>query len=278
VGKALLLWAPLSLLAVAAVALAAVHWRDARAAAAVERGLVRRPAEAPFDPRVLNDLPEPARRYLAATLAAGTPPARSVRLRMQGRFLLGDAWRPLTATERLAADGLVWRATVMAAGLKVRVYDSLGPGGAAMRAWGLGLVPVARADGPDITRSGAGRLAAELIWLPSALLPGPDVAWEALDADTARFHVTVAGNPLAVDVGVDAAGRPVTVSMARWGDPGADGVFREARFGAELSDHRTFDGYTIPTKIRVGWHFGTAHFTPFMEAEVTEADFSGESE
>jgi hypothetical protein len=273
VNKAILV-VPAALVAVAAGALGFVHWRDARSAAAVERALVRPPGAQPFDPAALDGLPEPARRYLAGAVAPGTPPARSVFLHMKGRFLLGDAWRPLTADERLAADGLVWRAEV-SAGVPVRVYDTLGPDGAAMRAWALGVLPVARADGPDITRSGAGRLAAEMIWLPSALLPGPGVAWEAVDADTARYRVTVAGHPLAVEVRVDADGRPVTVSMQRWGDPGADGVFREARFGAELSDPRTFGGYTIPTKIRVGWHFGSAHFAPFIEAEVTAADFSG---
>jgi Family of unknown function (DUF6544) len=154
------------------------------------------------------------------------------------------------------------------------VYDTLGPDGAAVRAWALGLVPVARAEGPDVTRSGAGRLAAEMIWLPSALLPGAGVEWEGVDTDTARFRATIAGQPVAVEVRVDAAGLPVAVSMLRWGDPEGRGGFGEVPFGAELSGHRRFDGHTIPTRIRAGWGVG-AGFTPFMEAEITEADFAG---
>jgi len=275
VNKVLLIGAPLSFLAVAALAASAAHFRDARAAAALERSLARASEDPPFDPAMLDGLPGPARRYLAAAVAPGARPGRSVRITMTGRFLLGGEWRPLTATERLAADGLVWRAEVKAGGLPISVYDTLGPDGAALRAWALGLVPVARADGPDVTRSAAGRLAAEMIWLPAALLPGPGVKWEGVDADTARVRLTVAGAPLAVNLRVDPDGRPVAVWMMRWGDPDGDGVFSEAPFGGELSGPRAFGGHTIPTSIRVGWGFGTAAFAPFMEAEITGADFSG---
>jgi len=278
VNKSLLIGAPLSFLAVAALAAGAAHWRDARAAGALARSLVHPPEARPFDPSALEGLPGPARRYLAAAVAPGTRPGRSVRITMTGRFLLGGEWRPLTATERLAADGLVWRARVKAGGLPIRVYDTLGPEGAALRAWALGLVPVARADGPDVTRSAAGRLAAEMIWLPSALLPGPGVAWEGVDADTARVRLTVASAPLAVNLRMDPDGLPVAVWMMRWGDPDGDGVFSEAPFGAELSGPRAFGGHTIPTKVRVGWGFGTSAFAPFMEAEITDADFSGGAE
>jgi len=277
VNKPLLIGAPLSLLALAVVVLGAAHWRDARAAADLERSLVRPPRFAPFDPALLVGLPDPARRYLAAALAPRALPARSVRLTMTGRFLLGTRWRPLDATEVLAPGGLVWRADIAAGGLPVRVYDTLGPEGAAMRAWAMTLVPVARADGADVTRSAAGRVAAEMIWLPSGLLPGPGVAWEQVDADTARFRVTVADTPLAVDLTLAPSGRPTAVSMQRWGDPDGDGVFAEAPFRAELSDPRTFRGHTIPTKVRVGWGAG-ADFSPFMEAEITDADFSGTPE
>jgi Family of unknown function (DUF6544) len=276
VGRTLLLWAPLVLLALAALALGGTHRRCVRGAAALARALARGPEGSAFDPATLEALPEPARRYLAAAVAAGTRPARSVRLAMTGRFKLGDAWRPLTATERLAADGLVWRARVKAGRLAISVYDTLGPDGAAVRAWALGLVPVARAEGPEVTRSGAGRLAAEMIWLPSALLPGAGATWEGVDADTARFRATIAGQPVAVEVRVGAAGLPVAVSMLRWGDPDGDGRFGEVPFSAELSGHRTFAGQTIPTQVRVGWGAGTT-FTPFMEAEITDADFSGEA-
>jgi Family of unknown function (DUF6544) len=274
-GARLAIGVPLVLLAVGAVALGALHGQDARDARAVERALAAPPAPGLFDPEALAALPDPARRYLAAALGAGTRPARSVQLRMEGRFRLGSDWIPLAATERLAADGFVWRADLTRGGTPIRVWDALGPGGATTRAWAMYLVPVARAHGPDLTRSAAGRLAAELVWLPGALLPGPGVWWEAVDADSARVHLEPAGRPVALTLRVDAEGRLTGVHLMRWGDPDGDGVFAEAPFGAEVTGHHTFSGQTIPTRLRAGWGYGTQAFTPFFEAEVTGADFSG---
>lgn len=48
----------------------------------------------------------------------------------------------------------------------------------------LGLVPVMRADGPDVARSAVGRAAGEAMWLPTTLLPRFGVEWEALMTTT----------------------------------------------------------------------------------------------
>lgn len=274
-GARLAIGVPLVLLAVGAVVLGALHGRDARDARAVERALAAPPVPAVFDPETLAALPDPARRYLTAALGPGTRPARSVRLRMEGRFRLGSGWVSLNATERLAADGFVWRADLTRGAVPIRVWDTLGPGGATTRAWAMALVPVARAHGSDLTRSAAGRLAAELLWLPSALLPGPDARWEAVDDETARVHLKVAGTPVTLTVQVDAAGQPTAAYLMRWGDPDGDGTFTEAPFGARFGGLRTFQGHTIPTRARAGWGHDTEAFTPFIDVEVTAADFSG---
>lgn len=272
---ALVLGGALAVAAVTAGALAATHWRDGRGAADLARALAAPPGETPFDPADLEGLPEPARRYLAAALAPGTRPARSVRLEMAGRMRLGTEWVRLLATEHLAADGFVWAANLDRDGTPIRVWDSLGPEGGATRAWLMSLVPVARASGPMVTRSATGRLAAELIWLPSALLPGPGVRWEAVDADTARVRLAMGGRTQVVTLQLDTDGHPTAASLTRWGDPDGDGVFEKAPFGAELGGFRAFGGHTIPTRVRVGWGFGTDAFAPFFEVEVTAADFSG---
>jgi hypothetical protein len=42
----------------------------------------------------------------------------------------------------------------------------------------------------------------------------------------------------------------------RWGNPeGAE--FRYADFGALVENERAFGAYTIPSRLRAGWHFGT---------------------
>jgi hypothetical protein len=49
------------------------------------------------------------------------------------------------------------------------------------------------------------------------------------------------------------------VSVSRWGNPeGAE--FRYAAFGGLVEKEEAFDGYTIPTRIRVGWYAGSERF------------------
>ncbi len=54
-----------------------------------------------------------------------------------------------------------------------------------------GSCPSSHADGPDISRSSAGRAGGEALWLPTALRPRFGVAWDAPDSShiTARFAV-----------------------------------------------------------------------------------------
>jgi hypothetical protein len=260
---------------VSAAGMALLRASDAGSVRDLEAALTRPPAAERFDPASLDGLPEPARRYLTAAIAPGTPIPRSARLTMEGRMRLKGDWLPMRATQTVAADAFVWDAEVDRRGVHVRAWDTLGPEGGRMRVWLMGVLPVVRAGGPDVTRSAAGRVAAERVWLPTALLPRAGVAWEAVDADTARAHVEVAGEAVTLDLRVDAAGRPTAVWLPRWGDPDGTGTFRPLPFGGDLEGARTFGGTTIPTHIRAGWGYGTDTYSPFFDVTVTDADFSG---
>jgi hypothetical protein len=53
--------------------------------------------------------------------------------------------------------------------------------------------------------------------------------------------------------------RAAGYSMPRWGNPGG-GPFRYTNCGGYVDEEGTFNGYTIPTRMRVGWHFGSERF------------------
>jgi hypothetical protein len=230
-------------------------------------------ATARFDPARLAGLPEGARRLLGHALAPGAPLARAVRLAMRGTIRLGD-WHPFEAEQVIVQDrGMVWAARVRMKGLPIRGSDRLLDGRGAMR-WALfGLIPFLRAEGADITRSARGRLRAETIWLPS-LLAAPAVAWtEAEGRLSAR--VPVDGEPGDLELGAEADGRLREVRLLRWGNPGG-GPFREVPFGGLMEAEGAFQGLTIPTRVRVGWGFGTERFESegeFFRAEITAAEF-----
>lgn len=224
-----------------------------------------------FAPAMVADLPEPARRYFTYTIQTGTPLLPIAEIYMRGQFSLGTRadprYQPMAAREILAApEGFVW-AMRTRGGMPISGSDS----GRWTRFRILGLVPVARLGGdPNHTRSTFGRYVAEAVfWTPAALLPAPDVAWEAVDANTARVTVRHADLEQAVNVTVDAEGRPMAVSFQRWSDANPEKVYKLQPFGGYMSDFRDVEGYRLPFRVEAGNMFGTHEYFPFFLADVT---------
>ena len=92
---------------------------------------------------------------------------------------------------------------------------------------------------------------------------------------TPHASLTVQGEPGELRLTIDAEGSVKTFSLQRWGNPGG-AEFRYADFGGVVEEEGTFAGYTIPTRLRVGWHFGTDRFEregEFFRATVDDAAY-----
>ena len=210
----------------------------------MDRLIATQPAEpVVFSAAMVSDLPEPARRFFVFAIAEGTPLLTVARLKMEGRFGMGDkaepGYMPMRATQVLAAPhGFVWAMSAGSGAMRIAGSDS----GAWTRFWLYGVIPVARFGGdPDHSRSAFGRYAAEAVfWTPAAVLPGPDVTWEPVSENTARFTMRRAGLEQSVDLTVDAEGRPLQVSFLRWSNANPEKEHRLQPFGGTLSEYRTF--------------------------------------
>jgi uncharacterized protein DUF6544 len=239
---------------------------------AVENRLCGGPPDAVFSGAEVGGLPNPVRRYLEAAVAPGTPLTKCVRLRMRGRIKVGR-WLPFTARQVLNPhEGFVW--TARAAGL-IAGSDRYLDGAGAMR-WKLaGMVTVAQGQGPDVSRSAAGRAGVESIWVPTALLPRFGVTWSADDETHITARHRVGPTPVEINLVLDAAGRIRTVVFDRWGDPDAIGSWAWHPFGGEITGYRSFGGLTIPSAGRMGWHFGTDRWAAgeFFRYEITSLQF-----
>jgi len=227
-----------------------------------------------LEPARLLHLPNAARKYLEHAIAPGTRFASAVRLQMHGDIKL-KGWASFSAEEVIRWDrGMVWRATVRLHGIVIRGGDSFMDGSGAMRWKLLGLLPVVNASGPDITRSAAGRVNIESIWLPSVLC-GDDVSWSS--SDICHCHATFAAHTemAEIDYKIDENGRLEAVSMPRWGNPGG-AEFQYTNCGGFVDAEGSFGGFTIPTRMRVGWYFGTPRFEPegeFFRVTIDEAAY-----
>lgn len=244
-----------------------------RAAVPSLEALWTAPSERPhraFDPASLEGLPVAARRWLAHAIEPGAPLHQAIRLRMRGEIKLGR-WRPFEAEQVIRwGRGMVWRAKARLGPLSISGQDSIVDGEGMMRWRLLGVVPVMSAEGPDVTRSAAGRLELEATLLPSVLLD-PDVRWRPSDDDrVAEAYVHVPGGDGLVTLEVDHAGRLASASMPRWGNP-EGGEFHEVPFGVHLDGELCANGYAISRRIRAGWWFGTPRFEAegeFFRAEI----------
>lgn len=219
-------------------------------------------------------LPEGARRYLLHAIAQGTELASAVRLRMHGEIKL-RRWLPFTAQQVIDLHrGMIWSATVRMRGMAIRGSDRLVDGAGAMK-WKLfGIIPIMKASGPEITRSAIGRVQAESVWLPSVFSAG-DVSWQASESSRPRASFETPGERTELALTLDDAGGLLSLKLPRWGNPeGAE--FHLVDFGGVVEQEGTFCGYTIPTRLRIGWYFDTDRFETegeFFRVTIDDAAF-----
>ncbi len=229
-----------------------------------------------FDPELIGELPEPARRYFGFTIEPGAPIVSAVELEMTGELGQGSLdelkYSPMTARQILAPPhGLVWRVRSGA----LAGSDGATPTSSWTRFWLFGLLPVVRAgDNEDHRRSAFGRVVAEAaFWTPAMLLPGEQVRWEPVDDNTARAIVSSNGLEQNVDVTVAPDGAPTQVVISRWSNENPDREYRLQPFGGYSKDFQKFGGYTLPTSVEGGNHFGTDKYFAFFKARITKIRF-----
>jgi hypothetical protein len=224
-----------------------------------------------FRPSMVEGLPEPARRWLTYAIGPGTLLADAVEIRMHGRIRLGR-WRPFTATQAVVPGvGYVWAANTRVGAIPVRGYDSFANGRGEMRWRAAGVVPVSSAVGVDVTRSAAGRLAAESVLLPPSLIGAEWSAGE--DPDTAVFRLPASRTDRdRVTITVAADGRLEQVSMRRWGNPDG-GAFAEHTFQVTFDTDLRVGGLRVPDGIRAAWLAEDGERREFFRAVVDRATF-----
>lgn len=225
--------------------------------------------------RDLTALPEPAQRLLRHAISEDAKPVRAVRFKQVGeiRPAKDGAWLPCVAEQVLRLPGgFVWRAWVKAGWMRLTGGDHYIDGRGGVHFWFWGLFHAVKSRGDDVVKSAAHRAMLEAMWFPPALL---QAEWLEANADTARAKFTLDEFEMTVDYKIDSDGRIVSVSGQRWGNQGASGEYELLPFGGIMEEDVTIDGYTVPSKFRVGWHFGTDKWDEgeFFRAELKGIEF-----
>ncbi|NJM70722.1 MAG: hypothetical protein HC862_11100 [Scytonema sp. RU_4_4] len=265
------------LLAIALLVLLIMQIKNDKEVSRIWRELEEVPTENSFTEDMVAELPAPVQRYFLHSIAPGTPLASSVSLEMSGSFRTAQdkPWVPMRAKEIISASqGFVWKATIGRGLFQMRGADYYIKGSGRMRFSLWGLLPLVNAHSPDIVRSSIGRLAGELIWLPSALLPQRGVSWKAIDENTIQASLKINDEPVTLTLTIDPAnGKLLKLSLPRWGDHTEDGSYTYIPFGGEYQEEHTFGGFTIPSLMGAGWWFGTDRYSEFFCATIEQAEF-----
>lgn len=209
----------------------------------------------------MTRLEEPVERYLRHALR-GERHAAAVRGTMSGRIKVG-AWLPFTAEQACDGRSFLWRARV-GGGLLV-VTDRYADGAGSTEGRLFGRLRVFGVADSDTTRSAAGRTALEAIWCPAALLPERGVTWHTEAPDVIVASWELPPERPEIRLRIDERGGLRAAWAQRW--QGRDGY---VPCGCEVHAERRFGDLVVPSRVTVGWGFGTPAYRPFFTAELHE--------
>jgi hypothetical protein len=223
-----------------------------------------------FAPSMVDDVPEPARRWLRHAIEPGTLLFGAIELQMSGEIKLGR-WRAFTATEALVPDaGFVWAARTKLGRLPVRGFDSYALGEGRMSWRMLGAIPLMNGSGFDVTRSAADRLAAESVLLPTSLVGATWRPGSTIDSATYLRHFGHRVTRGSATITVDADGLLRSVSMLRWGAPSGGSYGRHA-FEVTFGGEYLVDGIAVPDRWSAAWIDGGGGRQEFFRASIDTA-------
>ncbi len=229
-----------------------------------------------FTEDMVADLDEPVQRYFLHAIKPGTLLASYVELEMNGSFRLksGADWLAMKASQIISTTpGFIWKANI-GKGLtnfSGADYYSKSRGRTKFSFWGL--IPLVDAQSKNVDRSAAGRLGAEYVWLPSALLPQNGVTWKAISDDTIQADFEINHEPICLTLTIDRDGKLQSISLPRWGNATAEKTWQYMTFIADILEEDSFEGYTIPAKINAGWLDRNEYWT-FFHSTLKQAKFN----
>jgi len=223
-----------------------------------------------------DTLPAPIQQHLRYAITDAAPSIRTARLRHAGTFRTGpeQRWSPIVGEQyfSVASPGFVWFASLRLAPLVwIQARDRLIKGCGNMLVKPLSAFAIADAGGPEIDQGAALRWLAESVWFPYALVADA-VAWEAIDARSARASLRTGESTVQAVFETDADGRIAYVHAERYRDVGS-GRSVLTPWSGRYSDYAEFGGFHVPSSVEVTWGLTDGPFS-YARFHVTALEFN----
>lgn len=244
-----------------------------RIAGEVSRLLAQRipRSETPVTAADLDHMPEPVQRWLRWAGAVGTRCPETVHLKQHGRFRLGPdkPWMSFSAQEHytIHPPGFVWPARFrIAPFVTIEGRDAYMDGHGSIDMRLCGVIPVARQRGPEMDQGALLRFLNEIVWFPAAALE-PYIAWDAIDASSARATITYGDVTAAAEFMFDDQGRPIDMRATRYRTVGSGYALSD--WSTPFSAYGEFAGIRVPTAGRGVWTLEDGDFC-YVELRVDD--------
>jgi len=221
---------------------------------------------------LIEGLPEPVQRYFRNNIREGAPLIDAARLKQEGQLRTSpqQAWLDVQAQQYFTVmpSGFIWYVSTRLMALPVIGRDAYYEGTGSMKIRLLSLIPIVNITNNDeINQAGLARYAAELMWMPTALLPREGLRWEAIDTTHARLIFCDHGIEITLTVTFAEKGEIVKVTAPRL----LNGTFEQ--WGGEVEAYQWFGDYRIPASGRIIWYLDEGDFHYFTY-NITDVEYN----
>lgn len=222
----------------------------------------------------LAPLPEPAARFLRTAGAVGRPPVTLFEAHWRGRIRSSEdgPWMALDAiqTNHTREPSRHFWMDARLFGVPAQGLHAYADGAATMDVRLLSLFPVARAEGPEMTRAETVTLLNDMaIMAPSALLQ-PAVQWAPVDERAFRLTYTVGPHTVSAVCRIDDEGHLVDFVSDDRMVLRDDGSLESLRWSTPVRDPQPVAGFTLPTRGEALWHPEEGEPWVYLELELVD--------
>lgn len=225
----------------------------------------------------LAPLPEPVQRYIRAAGVVGQPRVQSFEAHWKGRIRASPQadWMSFTAeqTNTLDVPRRFFLMDAVMKGLPVDVFHAFDESGATMRVRLLSAKTMVDAKGPVMTRSETVTLFNDLCMFAPGELVRPSIAWESVDAHTARARFTLGPNTISATLFFDDAGELVDWSSEDRSTDPAVATPTPLRWTTPVHDYSQVGPARVPTKAQTVWHPASGAWA-YGEFELTSLAYN----
>lgn len=226
------------------------------------------------------NLPPPVEHYFRRVLKDKCPMISEVHLRQKGKLRLDTSsskWFSFDAAYNAKVRNIYfsWQANIkIARFLKLKVTDSYidHVGSGEVRFWST---KIAKSSGGFEMNSGSlHRYLAELVWCPTALLPGNGLEWTPLSNERALATLKSGNIKVALEFIFNSSDEIAGIySSGRWGKFKTG--FSQKPWEGHFSNYVDVEGYRVPGYGEVGW-YDQGIWKSVWEARISNVIFRGE--